>query len=173
MKTKKLNIRTSLMMLLLLVVSSSVFTSCKDDDSASGTPEITGVRVTDPTKADSLFTKSSATSMIAIIGNNLAGATAVYINDQSVYLNSTYNTDHSIIVTIPSEENGLKVSAFNSDVPDEIKVVTSHGTATYSFKITAPYPKFNRIEGLYPRDRKSTRLNSSHQIISYAVFCLK
>src|SRR5947208_10142915 len=29
--------------------------------------------------------------------------------------------------------------------------------------------------GLYPgsSDRKSTRLNSSHQIISYAVFCLK
>src|SRR5258708_17434931 len=27
----------------------------------------------------------------------------------------------------------------------------------------------NRING----DRKSTRLNSSHQIISYAVFCLK
>src|SRR3990170_2707225 len=26
---------------------------------------------------------------------------------------------------------------------------------------------------LRPRDRKSTRLNSSHQIISYAVFCLK
>src|SRR5947208_15546727 len=25
----------------------------------------------------------------------------------------------------------------------------------------------------FPRDRKSTRLNSSHQIISYAVFCLK
>src|SRR5258708_27169110 len=24
-----------------------------------------------------------------------------------------------------------------------------------------------------PEDRKSTRLNSSHQIISYAVFCLK
>src|SRR5258708_11869884 len=27
--------------------------------------------------------------------------------------------------------------------------------------------------GLRHRDRKSTRLNSSHQIISYAVFCLK
>src|SRR5258708_17932127 len=26
---------------------------------------------------------------------------------------------------------------------------------------------------LLPGDRKSTRLNSSHQIISYAVFCLK
>src|SRR5258708_19035648 len=28
-------------------------------------------------------------------------------------------------------------------------------------------------ESLLPADRKSTRLNSSHQIISYAVFCLK
>src|SRR5256885_5291968 len=27
--------------------------------------------------------------------------------------------------------------------------------------------------GEYPRDRKSTRLNSSHLVISYAVFCLK
>src|SRR5207248_5382386 len=26
---------------------------------------------------------------------------------------------------------------------------------------------------LYPQDRKSTRLNSSHRTISYAVFCLK
>src|SRR5258708_34653817 len=30
-----------------------------------------------------------------------------------------------------------------------------------------------RRRGARPRDRKSTRLNSSHQIISYAVFCLK
>src|SRR5258708_30264652 len=28
-----------------------------------------------------------------------------------------------------------------------------------------------KLDGM--RDRKSTRLNSSHQIISYAVFCLK
>src|SRR5258708_24474587 len=29
------------------------------------------------------------------------------------------------------------------------------------------------VSGAIVRDRKSTRLNSSHQIISYAVFCLK
>src|SRR5258708_28191222 len=29
------------------------------------------------------------------------------------------------------------------------------------------------IQRAFERDRKSTRLNSSHQIISYAVFCLK
>src|SRR5258708_23226535 len=30
-----------------------------------------------------------------------------------------------------------------------------------------------RVEREITQDRKSTRLNSSHQIISYAVFCLK
>src|SRR5207244_4992563 len=30
-----------------------------------------------------------------------------------------------------------------------------------------------RVPGVAHLDRKSTRLNSSHQIISYAVFCLK
>src|SRR5258708_11325761 len=34
-------------------------------------------------------------------------------------------------------------------------------------------PKPENIASLPFKDRKSTRLNSSHQIISYAVFCLK
>src|SRR5258708_20651249 len=41
-------------------------------------------------------------------------------------------------------------------------------------RLAATRPKAKTIaqdEGF--RDRKSTRLNSSHQIISYAVFCLK
>src|SRR5258708_30419820 len=37
-----------------------------------------------------------------------------------------------------------------------------------------PMPQVTKRHGLgRHRDRKSTRLNSSHQIISYAVFCLK
>src|SRR5258708_36021623 len=37
------------------------------------------------------------------------------------------------------------------------------------YAVAAPACRSDRID----RDRKSTRLNSSHQIISYAVFCLK
>src|SRR5256885_7376086 len=33
-------------------------------------------------------------------------------------------------------------------------------------------PRLHQFRGL-PKDRKSTRLNSSHLVISYAVFCLK
>src|SRR5258708_10294812 len=34
-------------------------------------------------------------------------------------------------------------------------------------------PRYRRARDGIEEDRKSTRLNSSHQIISYAVFCLK
>src|SRR5256885_2783152 len=34
-------------------------------------------------------------------------------------------------------------------------------------------PKTCSVRSATPRDRKSTRLNSSHLVISYAVFCLK
>src|SRR5258708_2856493 len=40
----------------------------------------------------------------------------------------------------------------------------------YLRRSTRLYPGTGECDG---RDRKSTRLNSSHQIISYAVFCLK
>src|SRR3712207_7653502 len=49
------------------------------------------------------------------------------------------------------------------DVPDE---PDDHERAR-------PAPLARRIGGYRPRDRKSTRLNSSHANISYAVFCLK
>src|SRR3712207_7786828 len=44
------------------------------------------------------------------------------------------------------------------------KVVVGEGTLVR--------PHLASLE-VYPRDRKSTRLNSSHANISYAVFCLK
>src|SRR5258708_24513320 len=39
--------------------------------------------------------------------------------------------------------------------------------------VESPEHRRDLWTGRFWRDRKSTRLNSSHQIISYAVFCLK
>src|SRR5947208_12571252 len=58
---------------------------------------------------------------------------------------------------------------------------TTHGkeTSDRSFEYTRYADlarwttSFDRVAAFAQRDRKSTRLNSSHQIISYAVFCLK
>src|SRR5438552_6520299 len=52
--------------------------------------------------------------------------------------------------------------------PLAIKPAAAIGRSVFGFQCTTDIGK-PKTE----RDRKSTRLNSSHQIISYAVFCLK
>src|SRR5438132_4661601 len=44
---------------------------------------------------------------------------------------------------------------------------------TSDFLIRVAYQQRNTVRDFYLKDRKSTRLNSSHTVISYAVFCLK
>lgn len=159
MKKNKLNIM-SLWTLLLMTVFSFTFAACSDDDSAGGTPEITGVKIlssdTTTYSYDEYYTKAGAGSMIAVMGNNLGEVLHAYINDQEVSFNSTMNTAHSIILTVPSEADGFKLSAFNSNVPDEIRLETTHGTAVYAFKITAPGPQLQRIDASYPREKGDT-----------------
>src|SRR5258708_7120718 len=61
--------------------------------------------------------------------------------------------------------SGDSMLQFRSRVTPKLQVEPLGGAAEYH---VYPPPK-----GSTCRDRKSTRLNSSHQIISYAVFCLK
>src|SRR5258708_37056625 len=58
------------------------------------------------------------------------------------------------------------------------KAVLSAAEDLYNYPTAIVHPSFkaplsDNMIGTGPLDRKSTRLNSSHQIISYAVFCLK
>src|SRR5207248_9756517 len=45
--------------------------------------------------------------------------------------------------------------------------------AYFALKLTGYKPDHPALERARKKDRKSTRLNSSHRTISYAVFCLK
>src|SRR5438477_8466068 len=51
-------------------------------------------------------------------------------------------------------------------------VATGQHLGTFSRSLHTP-PVMGGSLALSPEDRKSTRLNSSHMSISYAVFCLK
>src|SRR5699024_12645380 len=56
------------------------------------------------------------------------------------------------------------------------KDLTTLGQNAIHTEITESADKIQQATGIWPhlvRDRKSTRLNSSHVSISYAVFCLK
>src|SRR5256885_403704 len=61
-------------------------------------------------------------------------------------------------------------------VPDDVTIKTLLAAAKRGLKIQIIVPgKYidYKIVRRASRDRKSTRLNSSHLVISYAVFCLK
>src|SRR5256885_17136930 len=66
---------------------------------------------------------------------------------------------------------------FNDTATTEIYTLSLHDALPISLKTSAPRPSAQAMVYHNPAqlqgDRKSTRLNSSHLVISYAVFCLK
>src|SRR6476660_10103805 len=63
---------------------------------------------------------------------------------------------------------------FNDTATTEIYTLSLHDALPISSGAGPSAARTRRWSPRPPRrDRKSTRLNSSHQIISYAVFCLK
>src|SRR5258708_30957524 len=67
---------------------------------------------------------------------------------------------------------------FNDTATTEIYTLSLHDALPISAKqtyLSVSIPESTMAHGILNSgiDRKSTRLNSSHQIISYAVFCLK
>src|SRR2546430_17070869 len=73
----------------------------------------------------------------------------------------------------------LCVFFFNDTATTEIYTLSLHDALPISQCHSLEFPRFRANPGLFrrvpgpARDRKSTRLNSSHSQISYAVFCLK
>ena len=122
-----------------IIIVGAVIFSCKKNESGTGQPVITQVRVVDTTKRDSTFTQAVPGTLIVIEGNNFSGLQAVFFNDTSAYFNPVYVTSTNIIVTIPAT---AQTAATDPNVPSIIKVVTNHGTATYSLQ-TLPATTFN------------------------------
>lgn len=111
--------------------------ACKRDN-MGGVPVITNVRAVDSTRRDSSFSEGKPGDLIVIQGSNLGGLQAVYFNDTLATFNPVYATSRNIIVYVPSVAQTV---ATDPGVSNEIRVVTDHGSATYSFKLVldAPY----------------------------------
>ncbi len=127
---------------IFIVLAGAVFFSCRKNDSGSGTPVINQIRAVDSTKRDSSFQQAQPGQLIVIQGSNLSGLQAVYFNDTSAYFNPSYATSTNVIINVPSSAQTI---ATNPNVPSIIKLVTNHGTATYSFKLYLQPPYINSI----------------------------
>lgn len=127
----------SWMALSLIATGSVSLTSCKDEpdkfELTDGTPTIQYIRPATASAADSLLTEGSMNATICIVGNNLTSIKEMYFNDQQATLNTSYITDHTLIVGIPNN--------IPSTVSDKIYMITKgQDTLSYDFHVIVPAP---------------------------------
>lgn len=135
-----------LFLLSLVFATGVVLISCKKDDKPNGgVPKIDYVRLTDPAKADSFLTSANMGQLIAIVGQNLSGARQIFFNDKEGFLNPTYTTDPTILVSIPKGLPTVKTDKMTLIFEDGYELV-------YDFEVTIPPPALASIKCEYVPD---------------------
>src|SRR5690625_6570080 len=124
---------------------------------------------------------------INLPGMNGVQATAKLVDkfpDVNVMILSIHDDESYVSHALKTGAQGYLLKEMDSDaLIDAIKVVSEGGSYLHpkithnlvqEYRQLAKSNKRKNIRGkIEYRDRKSTRLNSSHVAISYAVFCLK
>ena len=111
--------------------------ACEDEpdkyEIASGRPTVNYIRPVALASSDSLLTQASMGATVCIVGENLRSITALSFNDQPAVLNTSYMTDHTLIVTVPTDIPEV--------VSDKIFMVNNaKDTTTYDFHVVIPGP---------------------------------
>ena len=125
---------------LLLVVAGLVQVACKK--SGSGAPVITHVRAIDSTARDSFFVKAYPGTLVVIQGYNFDGLEHVYFNDFDAPFNAALISNNNITISIPT---GAPTAPPLNKVSNAIRVVTSHGSATYTFTLVLTPPVITAV----------------------------
>ncbi|WP_075590942.1 glycan-binding surface protein [Labilibacter marinus] len=148
---------------LLVLVSMSVgvtFQSCEEYpheyEISSGVPDVNYIRMTDPDKSDSLIVSAAVNATISLIGDNLTSITEMWFNDKEAYLNTSFMTANSLIVTIPNEIPGV--------VSDKIYMVAGKDTVTYDFQVVVPPPAPNSMLCEFVSDGEEAVIKGSYFI---------
>src|SRR5947208_3674512 len=76
-------------------------------------------------------------------------------------------------MTVPRRTRWLRPVSLSSPATTKPSTLSLHDALPICPPLCSPWTRKYTCRGRLAGDRKSTRLNSSHQIISYAVFCLK
>src|SRR5438034_6198445 len=79
-----------------------------------------------------------------------------------------YATSRNYVSSVQPAEPTTEI--YPLSLHDALPISTGGAGAGAGRSVQAPAPRGGRP---WRRDRKSTRLNSSHTVMSYAVFCLK
>ena len=89
-----------------------------------------------------LVTSASPQAVLCLVGSNLRSVYEMYFNDKKAILNSSYITDNTLIVSVPSSVPSL--------VNDKIYMITkSQDTISYDFSVVIPAPQLSAMSCEY------------------------
>lgn len=116
--------------------------SCVDEPDrykiADGEPVVHYIRSPYLATADSLLTGAYMGNTICIVGDNLRSIVEMYFNDQQAVLNTSYMTNHTILVNVPS--------SLPEQPTDKIYMRTSSNkTVEYDFAVLIPKPEISSM----------------------------
>lgn len=120
-----------------LAVMGCLMTACEDQpdkyEIADGVPTLKYVRSPLPEEADSLLVGAYLGNTVCLVGDNLRSIYELYFNDQKATLNTSYMTDHTILVDIPKN--------IPEEVTNKIYMVTKSGEKVdFDFSVMVPAP---------------------------------
>lgn len=120
-----------------LAMMGCLMTACEDQpdkyEIADGVPALKYVRSPLPEEADSLLVGAYLGNTVCLVGDNLRSIYELYFNDQKTTLNTSYMTDHTILVDIPKN--------IPEEVTNKIYMITKSGEKVdFDFSVMVPAP---------------------------------
>lgn len=152
---------SSLLLTALVMTTGFTMQSCKDQPDefklTDGTPTINYIRPASASAKDSLLVQAYPQANICIVGSNLTSIQQIYFNDKKAILNTSFCTDNTLVVQIPS--------AIPDVVSDKIYLITSsHDTLTYDFHIVIPAPNVTQMSCEYAKPGSIATIYGSYFI---------
>lgn len=142
----KINLKNSLLLLMALAASAVLLRCSKSDE--MGTPSISYMRVTDPTKSDSLLSIAGQGKMVVIMGQNLGSVQQVWFNDQLGQLVPTFITNTSVFTVVPTQIPAV--------ITNKMKMVFKNGSSIdYDFSVDISKPTVDHVRSEYVNDGDS------------------
>lgn len=152
---------SSLLLTALVMTTGFTMQSCKDQPDefklTDGTPTINYIRPASASAKDSLLVQAYPQANICIVGSNLTSIQQIYFNDKKAILNTSFCTDNTLVVQIPS--------AIPDVVSDKIYLITAdHDTLTYDFHIVIPAPNVTQMSCEYAKPGSIATIYGSYFI---------
>lgn len=143
-----------------ILAGAIAFAACDSIDypdrfrATDGKPTVDFVRYADQ---DVFITQAYMEEVLCIVGKNLTSVHDLYFNDQAAVLNTSYITDHTLLVAVPKTLPKVQT--------DNIYLITKDSTVvSYSFKVLPPNPKITGMSNEWAEPGETVTVTGSYFI---------